>query len=212
MIELLTKILILVTAAVGLYTVLVKNKAAGKPSGRPKSPFSDLADLATVFAFMLLPIAFMAGFSWLSSFVLRNDVEEANWAESGLVAELVERDSTHILESRSLTIARRIKNPSRRSEALETVIRSSLRSGAYGVALGAAATIDGPGQHDSAMERVIAHALQANRFDVVNAATAAISNPRKQAEQSEIAVAHIDSVLSTRRRNPSPVRGDSVGD
>lgn len=155
MMELITKIIILATAVVGLYKASTFHR--GKPTqvrqeGQKKaSSFSDFFELIGVFLFMLAFPAFLYAFMWIMSSLPNAISSSSNTNEF----PIIEISKNSPISEVMLTAALNITNSYTRDKQLQSIIKFAISNKDYVTALKAAASISSSVKKDQELEKII---------------------------------------------------------
>ena len=156
--ELVTQIVILATALVGLYKAATFHRstpAEPKEEGEKMSyklPFSDFFDLIGIFLFMLAFPAFIWAFSWITT----STPKAISSSESvEIVQPQFEIGSNPSEEELLLVAASSIPSTHTKNEALEKIVSFALQNKNYKVAVSAAATIPSTHTKNEQLKRIV---------------------------------------------------------
>ena len=156
--ELVTQIVILATAIVGLYKAVTfhhsKPEEAQQIEGqKPKSTstFSDFFDLIGIFLFMLAFPAFLYAFMWIMSSLPNAISNSSNLEEIPTVEISVASTSSEVM----LAAALNITSSHNRNEQLKKIISYAMSNQDYKTALVAASSISSSYEKNEELEKII---------------------------------------------------------
>lgn len=171
MIELLTQIVILLTAVVGLIKLsgLKSDANSGDDESHKKmelpswlNGLGDLIEFASVYAFILIPLGMMYAFMWITNEMSSIGSDEASDTKNVAVIERVEGSKDYeILRGESeqaffnIILAKEATTTSAKHELLDKAYKYALESKAYENALSAAKEYSRTSERNEKLEELI---------------------------------------------------------
>lgn len=156
--ELVTQIVILATAMVGLYKAVTFHHNKPKPAQpvegqeqKATSTFSDFFDLIGIFLFMLAFPAFLYAFMWIMSSLPNAMSSSSNSEEIPIVKISAKSTSSEVM----LAAALNITSSHNRNEQLKKTISYAMANKDYSTALVAASSISSTYVKNEELEKII---------------------------------------------------------
>lgn len=184
-IRLATQVVILLTAVVGLYKVVIANPG-GKAESKKQStafskdgPFDFMFSMIGIYGGVLVPMLFMFGLIWLINAMSTSSSPKAQVGRLQAESTTVEASRLPPNEKNlfhQYEVALSISSSTDRDVAFTQIVRSSLREKAYAVSVAAAMGITASHKRDEALSYIAESAAKSGEGATAAKAVAAISS------------------------------------
>lgn len=208
MVELVTKLVVLATAVVGLIKVATLPRGKSESSGSQGSlSLGPIGGLLTILAFMLFPLIYIYLFSFLFNAISGIGNDPANdiaFSPFTVAAESQEGDAA--MSRLVVQAAMSVDQSRERERLLECGIQVALVEGRFDNALIAARAMASARSRDKALSEIIRSALERGDHKAAVTAVSLYDSPRAKASAAQLVVDSLVSrSLSPRPRQSVPV-------